>query len=235
MCGRYNIIPDAEAWVTAFSLPDEVGKEISNLTPNYNVAPTQDILIVRNNRETEDREFVFVHWGLVPFWAKDKVIGNRMINARAETVAEKPAFRAAFRKRHCLIPASGFYEWRKSDSGKQPMLIRMKDESTFAFAGLWESWRNPDNEVEIHSCTIITTQANDFMAQIHNRMPVIIDVNDYNRWLDPNDGSDATLLQPCSGAWLEAYPISTYVNSPRNNDSKCIERVGADVARKNKA
>ena len=229
MDGRYNIIPDAEAWATAFSLPDEAAKEISNIAPNYNVAPTQDIPIVRNNPETGGRELVFVHWGLVPFWAKDKSIGNRMINARAETVAGKPAFRAAFRKRHCLIPASGFYEWRKSDSGKQPMLIRMNNESMFAFAGLWESWRNPDDEMEMHSCTIITTEANDFMTKIHNRMPVILDPNDYNRWLDLNDRSGMTLLQPCPDTWLEAYSVSTYVNSPRNNDLKCIERMGVET------
>ena len=148
-----------------------------------------------------------------------------MINARSETVAEKPVFRGAYRKRHCLILASGFYEWQKSDSGKQPLLIRMKDETMFAFAGLWEMWRNSDDDVEMHSCTIVTTQANDFMAQIHNRMPVILDANDYNRWLDSNDGSGATLLQPCPDEWLEGHPVSTYVNSPRNNDAKCIERI----------
>ena len=109
------------------------------------------------------------------------------------------------------------------------MLIRMKEESTFAFAGLWESWRSQDDEMEMHSCTIITTQANDFMARIHNRMPVILNANDYNRWLDPNDGSGEVLLQPCPDAWLEAYPVSTYVNSPRNNDSKCIDRVDVEV------
>ena len=228
MCGRYNIIPDAEAWTTAFSLSEDFGEEISTLGPNYNVAPTQVVPIVRNNRETGDRELILVHWGLVPFWAKDRSIGNRMINARAETLAEKPAFRTAFRKRRCLIPASGFYEWRKSDSGKQPMHIRMKDKSPFAFAGLWVSWRNPNDEVETESCTIITTQANDFMARIHNRMPVILDANDYNRWLDPNNSDGELLLQPCPGEWLDAHPVSTYVNNPRNNDSKCIERVDTD-------
>jgi len=227
MCGRYNIIPDAEAWVAAFSLLETVDQEITNLIPNYNVAPTQDVPIIRNNRETGDRELELVHWGLVPFWAKDKTIGNRMINARAESVAEKPAFRASFRKRHCLIPANGFYEWKITESGKQPMHIRMKDELPFAFAGLWESWHSPDN-VEMHSCTIITTQANAFMTRIHNRMPVILDANDYNRWLDPKDGSGKDLLRPCPDKWLEANPVSTYVNNPRNNDFTCIERVSIE-------
>ena len=228
MCGRYNIIPDAEAWTTAFSLSEDIGKEISLLVPSYNVAPTQEVPIVRNNRETGARELILVHWGLVPFWAEDRSIGYRLINARAKSVTEKLAFRAAFRKRRCLIPASGFYEWRKSDSEKQPMLIRMKDESPFAFAGLWESWCNPYYEVEMDSCTIITTQANSFMARIHNRMPVILDANDYNRWLDPNNSNGELLLQPCPDEWLDAQPVSTYVNNPGNNDSKCIERVDTD-------
>lgn len=225
MCGRYNIIPDPEAWITAFSLPEATGKEINDLAPNYNVAPTQTAPIVRYQHETDERELVLVHWGLVPFWAKDQSIGNRLINARGETVAEKPAFRMAFRKRRCLVPANGFYEWRKSDAGKQPMLIRMKDESPFALAGLWESWINPDDEIEMHSCTIITTKANDFMTPIHNRMPVILDPNDYIRWLEPNNGRGETLLQPCPDEWLEAYPVSTCVNNSRHNDLKCIEPI----------
>ncbi|MGH8549578.1 MAG: SOS response-associated peptidase [Methylococcales bacterium] len=146
MCGRYNIIPDAPAWVTAFGLSENAGKEISEMSPNYNVAPTQNVPIVRNNTETAERELVFAHWGLIPFWAKDSKIGYRMINARAETVAEKPAFRTAFRKRRCLILANGFYEWKKGASGKQPYLIRLKDQMPFAFAGLWESWHNPEDD-----------------------------------------------------------------------------------------
>ena len=136
MCGRYNIIPDATAWVTAFGLSEEAGNTISDLAPNYNVAPTQDVPIIRINKDNSQRELVLAHWGLIPFWAKDLKVGYRMINARAETVAKKPAFRAAYRKRRCLIPISGFYEWRKSGSTKQPYLIRMKDVAPFALAGL---------------------------------------------------------------------------------------------------
>jgi putative SOS response-associated peptidase YedK len=228
MCGRYNIIPDAPAWVAAFGITENAGKEISKMSPNYNVAPTQDVPIVRNNRETGARELVFAHWGLVPFWAKDSKIGNRMINARAETVAEKPAFRAAFRKRRCLVPANGFYEWKKNASGKQPYLIQMKNQSPFAFAGLWESWHNPENDTHLQSCTIIVTAANGLMSPIHDRMPVILSSDNYGRWLDSTMEDGASLLTPCPDDWLDSYPVSTYVNSPRNNDLRCVAR--AEIA-----
>jgi putative SOS response-associated peptidase YedK len=225
MCGRYNIIPDAPAWVTAFSLPENAANEISEMSQNYNVAPTQDVPIVRKNRETGEHELILAHWGLIPFWAKDVEIGYRTINARAETVTEKPAFRTAFRKRHCLIPANGFYEWKKGGSGKQPYVIHMKNHKPFAFAGLWESWRNPKDDTDLQSCTIIVTEANAFMAPIHNRMPVILNPDDYVRWLNVDKDDGISLLTPCPDDWLDAYLVSTYVNSPRNNDSKCIERV----------
>ncbi|MGR9105328.1 MAG: SOS response-associated peptidase [Gammaproteobacteria bacterium] len=223
MCGRYHIIPDAPAWLKAFSLSAEAEETVSAIPPNYNVAPTQQIPIVRDNPQTGMREIVCVHWGLIPFWAKDAKIGYRMINARAETVAQKPAFRAAFRKRRCLIPANGFYEWQKRASGKQPYLIRMKDGGPFAFAGLWESWHNPDDETNLQSCTIIVTAANRFMTAIHDRMPVILSRDDYPRWLDCEHQDTHSLLASCPDEWLEAYPVSTYVNSPRHNDSRCIE------------
>lgn len=225
MCGRYNIIPDAPAWVTAFGLSENAGKGISEMSPNYNVAPTQDVSFVRKNIENGERELVLAHWGLIPFWAKDTKIGYRMINARAETVAEKPAFRAAFRKRRCLIPANGFYEWKKSGSAKQPYLIRMKNEKPFAFAGLWEGWHNVEDDTNLQSCTIIVTEANEFMTQIHDRMPVILNPDDYGRWLDSDNDDGISLLTPCPDDWLDAYPVSTHVNSPRNNDPQCIERI----------
>ncbi len=225
MCGRYNIIPDITVWVTAFGLSDEAGKTISNLAPNYNVAPTQEVPIIRINKANSKRELDLVHWGLIPFWAKDLKVGYRMINARAETVAKKPAFRAAYRKRRCLIPISGFYEWIKNGSAKQPYLIRMKDVAPFALAGLWEKWYNPEDETELESCTIIVTEANRFMTPIHDRMPVILCPKDYNRWLDPDAEDVNLLLRPCPDDWLEAYPVSTYVNSPWNRDARCIERV----------
>ena len=148
-----------------------------------------------------------------------------MINARAETVAEKSAFRAAFRKRRCLVPLNGFYEWRKSGATKQPYQIRMKDAAPFALAGLWESWGNPEDDTELESCTIIVAKANQFMAPIHDRMPVILSPKNYSRWLDPDTGDVNSLLGPCPEDWLDAYPVSAYVNSPRNNGTKCVERV----------
>ena len=225
MCGRYNIIPDVKVWVTVFGLSEEVGKPISNLALNYNVAPTQDVPIIRINKDSSQRELVLAHWGLIPFWATDVKIGYRMINARAETVAEKPAFRAAFRKHRCLIPISGFYEWRKNGSAKQPYLIRMKDERPFALAGLWERWRNREDGTKLESCTIIVTGANQYITPIHDRMPVILSPKNYSRWLDPDAEELNSLLTPCPNDWLHAYPVSTYVNIPRNNDARCIERV----------
>ncbi len=225
MCGRYNIIPDVPAWLTAFGLPDSAGKEISNLSPNYNVAPTQHVPIVRLNRATGSRELVLARWGLVPHWARDSKFGYRMINARAETVAEKPAFRKAYLKRRCLIPANGFYEWKKGASGKQPFLIQMTDKSPFAFAGLWEIWQNAQDGINLESCTIIVTDANPFMALIHDRMPVILSPDDYECWLDSDRQVGVSLLKACPGEWLDAYPVSSYVNSPRNNDVRCIDRM----------
>ena len=197
MCGRYNIIPDAQAWITTFGLSEEAGKTISDLAPNYNVAPSQDVPIIRINKDSRKRELALAHWGLIPFWAKNVKVGYRMINARAETVAEKPAFRAAFKKRRCLIPLNGFYEWRKSGSAKQPYLIRIKDVAPFALAGLWERWHNQEDDTELESCTIIVTEANQLMTPIHDRMPVILSPNNYSRWLDPDAGNVNFLLTPC--------------------------------------
>ena len=162
-----------------------------------------------------------MRWGLVPSWAKDVGIGSRMINARAEGIAAKPAFRAAFRQRRCLVPADGFYEWQKVAGGKQPMLIRLRSGDPFAFAGLWERWRGPDGEVE--TGTIITTAPNAVTAPIHDRMPVILDPADYDRWLDPSQPDAAALLRPCPDDWLTAIPVSTRVNSPKNDAADLIE------------
>jgi putative SOS response-associated peptidase YedK len=223
MCGRYTILPNAETWTKAFALSEDVANQVSILSLNYNVAPTQNVPILRDNHETGERELAFGRWGLIPSWAKDTKFGYHTINARAETVAEKPSFRDAFRKRHCLIPASGFYEWKKVGSKKQPYLIQMQDESPFAFAGLWERWHNPQDESIVQSCTIIVTDANEFMKPIHDRMPVILNPDEYGRWLDPTATDGRSLLRPCPSEWLSSYPISTYVNSPKNNDSRCIQ------------
>jgi putative SOS response-associated peptidase YedK len=169
-----------------------------------------------------------LRWGLIPSWAKDPAIGNRMINARAETVAEKPAFRAAFRRRRCLVVADGFYEWARGGKPRQPYFIRMHDDRPFAFAGLWESWQGPD-EGPVESCTLLTTEPNELLEPIHNRMPLILGEDDYDQWLDPAlQRPDALqpLLRPLPSDQMTAEKISTYVNSPANDDPRCIEPVG---------
>ena len=199
----------------------EIGEYPSSLTPSYNIAPTQEVAAVVE--EDGKRQLRMLHWGLIPSWAKDPAIGNKMINARAETVSEKPSFRTAFKKRRCLIVADGFYEWRKTDNGKQPHHIRMEDGSPFAFAGLWETWRNGQ---EIRSCAIITTEANDLMGEIHHRMPVILPPENYGVWLDPDFGEKealTALLKPYPSDEMEAYAVSRRVNKPANNDPSVVE------------
>lgn len=224
MCGRYNIIPKAQEWLDAFEIIQ--GQEvIENLKPSYNVAPSQNVPAVRI--EEGQRTACLLRWGLIPFWAKDKKIGYKMINARAETVAEKPAYRSAFKRHRCLIPASGFYEWRQTN-GKQPYNIHMKNGRPFAFAGLWEHWEHEDEKIE--SCTIIVTDGNELMQPIHNRMPVILNQQDFDLWLDP-EMSDKDklmpLLVPYQGNDLEAYPVSKAVNTPKNNQPELLKPVEA--------
>jgi putative SOS response-associated peptidase YedK len=217
MCGRYTLRTPVETLVERF----EINEYPSPITPSYNIAPSQGVAAVI--AENGKRKLEMLHWGLIPSWAKDPEIGNKMINARAETVAEKPSYRKAFKERRCLILADGFYEWQKTDSGKQPFYIRMEDESPFAFAGLWESWQNGR---EIRSCTIITTSPNEVAAQVHNRMPVILHPEDYEMWLDPDfDEREplTTLLRPFPAEAMEAYPVSRKVNRPANNDPEVIE------------
>ena len=221
MCGRFIL--------KAF--PDAISRHFRtsgrpNLRARYNVAPTQTVPIVRRKEEAEGRELVLVRWGLIPPWAKDLSIGSKLINARAETVATKPSFRSAFRKRRCLIPADGFYEWRKVDGGTQPMLIQLKGGGLFAFAGLWEWWKGGEDG-PVESCTIITTTPTAVTAPIHNRMPVILDPADYDRWLDLERPDAQELLRPCPDDWLEAYPVSPRVNRPQNDDATLIERIDA--------
>lgn len=166
-----------------------------------------------------------MHWGLIPSWAKDPSIGNRIINARSETVAEKPSFRAAFKRRRCLIPANGFYEWKKIGKKKQPYYVRRKDGEPFAFAGLWEPWEGEDGTV-IESCTILTTEPNADIRPLHNRMPVILDPSDYDQWLNPEVDELETLaplMHPYPDGKLEAVPVSPLVNNPKNDDAQCIE------------
>ncbi len=231
MCGRYAFFTPVEAMTRLFGV-DEV--HAHELAPRYNIAPTQEVPIVRSSPFLEAdaaraplRELALARWGLVPFWAKDPSIGNRMINARGETVAQKPAFRAAFRKRRCLLPADGFYEWVKTDAGKQPWYIHAAGGEPLAFAGLWELWDPPDGGAPLASCTIITTGANEFMRPLHERMPVMLDARGREAWLDaaaaPPDLQ--ALLAPAPEALLEAWPVSRRVNSPFNEDASLVEPV----------
>jgi len=218
MCGRFTLTTPTEIVAQLFDIASA-----PSLRPRYNIAPTQDVAAVR--RGDDGNTLVLLRWGLVPSWAKDPAIGNRMINARAETVADKPAFRSALRKRRCLIPADGFYEWRKSGSAKQPYLLRRADDRPFALAGLWERWQH-DDSASIESCTILTTTPNDLMRPIHDRMPVILAPDAWGVWLDPATQDPEglrTLLTPCAEDLLVAEPVSTYVNSPRNDDPRCRE------------
>lgn len=219
MCGRFSLVADPNDLREAFpwlNIPE-------GIQPRYNIAPTQPIAVIPNNGKNK---LDFFTWGLIPSWAKDPGIGSRLINARAETLQEKPAFRSAFRRRRCLIPASGFYEW-KQDPGtksKTPMYIFMKSGAPFAFAGLWEMWESPDGST-ILSGTIITTEPNELMSEIHNRMPVILPPQAYNAWLDPGEPAPnqlANLLKPYPAQEMTAYAVSRQVNNPANETPACI-------------
>ena len=218
MCGRYTLRTPVE------KLAEEFGFDASSVEvpPNYNVAPTQEVAAVLS--EGGERRLELLRWGLIPSWADDPGIGSRMINARAETAPEKPSFRRAFRERRCLIPADGFYEWKRTDGAKQPYYIRMRKGRPFAFAGLWETW-NDDGGPEIRSCAILTTAPNALAGEIHDRMPVILPASSYDAWLDPGAEKEelVALLAPYPEAEMEAYPVSRFVNSPSNNDPRCIE------------
>lgn len=214
MCGRYTLTSTPEALQAVFDWV-EIPKAI---TPRYNIAPTQPVAIISNaNKSNID----FFTWGLIPSWAKDPKIGGRMINARAETVAEKPSFRSAYKRRRCLILADGFYEWVKppSDKSKIPHYIQLESKEPFAFAGLWENWQSSDGS-EIKSCTIITTEPNDMMAKLHNRMPVILTADSYDTWLSEEEITrqelDPLLISYAANE-MGHYPISTLVNSPAND------------------
>lgn len=225
MCGRYSLYADYQTLLERFAI-EETAVEETDYTASYNVAPSQEVLAVVNDG-TKNR-LGFLKWGLVPPWAKDEKIGYKMINARAETAAEKPSFRQAFKKKRCLIIADSFYEWRRTDEGKQPMLIKMKSDEPFAFAGLWESWKSPDGKV-INSCTILTTEANELMGTIHDRMPVILSKEGEKIWLEPKEHDPQVLgelLKPFNPQEMEAYEVSDAVNSPKHNGPELIEKVG---------
>jgi putative SOS response-associated peptidase YedK len=214
MCGRFSLTAEVNAVQESFpwvNIPPD-------LTPRYNIAPSQPVAVIPNNGKNQ---LDFYTWGLIPSWAKDPEIGNRMINARAETLGEKPSFRNAFRRRRCLILADGFYEWQQQPGSKQkiPMYIKLTSGKPFGFAGLWEMWNSPDGST-ILSCTIITTQPNDLMRPIHNRMPVILPESAHQTWLLPGEQNPvdlSALLAPYPADEMLAYPVSTLVNSPAND------------------
>ncbi|MDV3002480.1 MAG: SOS response-associated protein YedK (plasmid) [Chroococcopsis gigantea SAG 12.99] len=207
MCGRYILTHSAAEIAHQFGLTT-----IPELTPRYNIAPSQPVAIV-----TGERQLQFARWGLIPPWAKDKAISSKLINARAETLSEKPSFREAFKHRRCLILADGFYEWQGVGKKKQPYCIRLEDERLFAFAGLWESWRGEGELID--SCTIITTNANDSIRPIHDRMPVILPPAAYETWLAPTSSRPdlQSLLVPIESDRLKSFPVSTLVNSPAHD------------------
>ncbi|MBD2085292.1 SOS response-associated peptidase [Trichocoleus sp. ST-U3] len=219
MCGRFTQSKSAETIAQAFQVND-----VPLLMPRYNIAPTQSVQTVLQNPEQSQRQFKMLHWGLIPRWAKDTKMGAKLINARVETVAEKPAFRAAFKQRRCLVVADGFYEWKQQDGKKQPFYCRVNDGQPFGFAGLWEHWEGEDGE-EIDSCTILTTEPNEVMRPIHNRMPVILDPKDYDLWLDSQVQKPELLqplLRPYSAEEMATYPVSTKVNKPMNDTAELI-------------
>ena len=221
MCGRFAQFSSGAILEARFEAT--LGEEAP--APRYNIAPSTPLLAVRVNPAGE-RTFARLRWGLIPSWAKDRKIGFHMINARAETVAEKPAFRAAFRRRRCLIPADGFYEWQPTASGKQPSFICRADRQPFAFAGLWESWTDPDTGDRLDSATLIVTEANALVRPIHDRMPVILSPADYATWLDPTLTRPEplmALLKPCDPALMTAYAVDRRVNSPTPDDPALIE------------
>ncbi|HBP90825.1 MAG TPA: hypothetical protein DD706_24425 [Nitrospiraceae bacterium] len=219
MCGRFTRKEDLQHLAELLGL-----KVLPPLSPRYNIAPSQLVACVWTNPESNERECVELKWGLVPSWAKDPGIGNKLINARGETVAEKPSFRKAFKQQRCLVLADGFYEWKREGKTKQPYYIRFKDQRLFAFAGLWERWEKQDPVLE--TCALITTDPNALMEPIHNRMPVILSEQSYASWLNPGLNNTvylSGLLGPYNAEEMEAYPVSKIVNNPRNDSALCLQ------------
>ncbi len=220
MCGRFTLTADLAALQDAFPFLVEIPK---HLAPRYNIAPTQPIAVIPNDRQNKLDFFV---WGLIPSWAKDPSMGSRLINARAETLAEKPSFRTAYKRRRCLVLADGFYEWTTvpGQKAKVPHYIQLESKEPFAFAGLWETWNAPDGSI-VKSATIITTEPNKMMAKLHNRMPVILPPNVYEAWLNTEEKKAEELnplLKPYPAEEMMHYPVSRSVNSPANDVPECI-------------
>jgi putative SOS response-associated peptidase YedK len=223
MCGRFTLRTAASAIAEQFDL---LG--VPAFAARFNIAPSQPVPVIRMPREQtpQRRELVWLRWGLVPSWAKDPAIGNRLINARAESAAEKPAFRAAVRRRRCLVVADGFYEWQRTGRKKQPYFLHVRGDRPFAFAGLWEAWEGADHST-LETCAILTTDANELVRPIHDRMPVILSPDGCAAWLDPaieDPRQLAPLLAPYPSEEMEAREVGDFVNSPSHDSPRCLER-----------
>jgi putative SOS response-associated peptidase YedK len=232
MCGRYRLTAKERYLRDHFGIEDDL-----EWAPRYNIAPSQPVLSVRQSPTEPRRSFHLVRWGLIPFWAKDATMAFKTINAISETAAEKPAFRDPIRKSRCLLPADGFYEWqgppaqqggsKTKSSPKQPYNIGLADGSVFAFAGLWDRWRSPSGEI-LETCTVLTTDANALVRDVHNRMPVILRPEDYELWLDPGVTDPARvvdLLKPLDARLMKKYPVSTRVNNVKYDDAECAQEI----------
>lgn len=224
MCGRFTLFADFNEIIERFAIEAALEEELYN--PSYNIAPSHSVLSVIN--DGQKNRLGYLKWGLIPQWAKDEKMGFKLINARAETLLDKPSFRDAFKKRRCLIIADSFYEWKRSDhKTKTPMRIKLKDNQLFAMAGLWDRWKAPSGNM-VYSCTVITTSPNKLMEDIHDRMPVILTPEDEKVWVNPNNKDLShlnQLLKPLAEDFMEAYEVSQLVNSPKNNSPNLIQPI----------
>jgi putative SOS response-associated peptidase YedK len=223
MCGRYRLSRRKQIVEEYF----DCSSDEPDWSPRYNIAPTQPVPVIRENPKEPARELSLMRWGLIPSWAKDSSVAAQMINARSETAATKPAFRGALKFRRCLIPADGFYEWLRTGKSKQPYCFEVNDGQLFAFAGLWDRWKDPSGNW-MKTCSILTTTPNAVTAAVHDRMPVILDPDSYDLWLDPgmqNVAAASELLKPCDARLMRCYPVSTRINRVANDDEECSRPV----------
>ncbi len=225
MCGRLAYFGNGTFGYETLLLPDPPPIE------DYNIPPSRNILTIRNSPQTDNPSYAMLHWGLVPFWSKNQKTKYILNNARAEGIEKKASFREPLKRRRCIIPASGFYEWLRKGAQKQPYFIRRIDQGYMTMAGVWDHWRGEDGQ-EIDSCSIITTEANTLMLEIHDRMPVILDKNDLAIWLDPDTDQERvmSMLKPCSNSWIETYPVSSRVNSVKKNGPACLEKMAEPLS-----
>jgi putative SOS response-associated peptidase YedK len=221
MCGRFALKTPSRIIQEHFNLPEAV-----KLSPRYNITPSQTIAVIRHLPGKSFRQLNLLRWGLIPHWAKDMRIGYKMINARCETLLQKPSFRSAFKKKRCLIIADGFFEWKHTGKGKQPIYVQLANGAVFGFAGLWESWSNPSG-VSVESCTIITTSPNELLREVHERMPVILNPEKYGTWLQDStpEHSLQQLLVPYPAIEMEIYNVSSLVNNPKNDTISCLQPI----------